>query len=58
MVREGISQTQARAAAYKWLAERMGIDGRDCHISRFDTPMAMRVVEICRPYADKIRRVR
>jgi hypothetical protein len=45
--RDGVSKQQARGAAYRWLAEQLGIPGKDCHIGMFDEAMCQRVVEIC-----------
>jgi uncharacterized protein DUF3268 len=48
MRRDGCSKTKARGAAYKWLAEQLGIDPADCHIGMMDVPTINRVVRICR----------
>ena len=37
-----------RAAAYKWLAENIGIDRKECHIGMFDVELCKRVVRICK----------
>lgn len=42
---------KARGKAYRWLAEQLGIDPTDCHISWFDAATCRRVVEVCAPYA-------
>lgn len=36
-----------RSAAYDWLAQRLGIKRRDCHIGAFDVETCRRVVEVC-----------
>ena len=36
-----------RKKAYFWLAKKLGIDFRDCHIGLFDEETCNRVVEIC-----------
>lgn len=36
-----------RAAAYRWLAEKLGIDRKDCHIGMMDVDMCLRVVAEC-----------
>ena len=36
-----------RSEAYKWLAGRLGIPWKDCHIGMFDVEQCRRVVEIC-----------
>lgn len=38
---------KARRAAYKLLAERLGIHVNDCHIGMFDVAQCARVVEVC-----------
>lgn len=38
----------SRNAAYKWLAEQLGIERRYCHIGSFDVKQCERVVEICK----------
>jgi hypothetical protein len=42
------SGQRKRASAYAWLAERLGIDKKDCHIGLMDIDMCRRVVEVCR----------
>lgn len=41
-------QRLKRAKAYEWLAGKLGIDAKDCHIGMFDVSTCQRVVEICR----------
>lgn len=36
-----------RTEAYKWLAEKLGIDGKDCHIGMFDMDMCNLVIKYC-----------
>lgn len=43
-----ISTGKARGRGYRWLAEQLGIAGKDCHISHMDAATARRVVEVCR----------
>jgi hypothetical protein len=43
---KGPNATTTRHDAYGWLAERMGIDGNDCHIGKFDHAQCGRVLEI------------
>lgn len=50
MVRDGVSQKIARGAGYKWLAEKLGVDPKDCHIGNMDAATARRVVAICARY--------
>lgn len=40
-------QKLKRSQAYKWLAERLGIEVEQCHIGMFDVETCKRVVEIC-----------
>lgn len=44
----------ARGSGYKWLALQLGIDRSACHIGEFDVDQCKRVVEICRPYLERI----
>jgi hypothetical protein len=41
-------RTMKRSAAYKWLADSLAIDPKDCHIGMFDVQTCERVVELCR----------
>jgi len=52
----GYKKEYARGAGYKWLAVQLGIPKADCHIGMFDVETCKRVVEICKPYADRLRR--
>lgn len=36
-----------RKEAYGWLAEKLGIDRKECHIGMMDMEMCQRVVEVC-----------
>jgi hypothetical protein len=48
----------ARSRAYRWLAEQMGIDTADCHVTMFDLDrcrMAYRILRDARPTAITIR---
>jgi len=36
-----------RASAYKWLAEQLKINAKDCHIGMMDVDMCKRVVDVC-----------
>lgn len=47
MQRDGVPKHEARGAAYRWLAEQLGIASEDCHIGMMDAAMARRVVEVC-----------
>ena len=47
MRRDKVGKGRARGAGYRWLAERLGIDPRECHVGYFDVPTCNRVVEIC-----------
>jgi Protein of unknown function (DUF3268). len=37
----------SRNAAYKWLADSLGINAEKCHIGEFDVDTCMRVVTLC-----------
>lgn len=45
----------ARAEAYQWLAEALGISRDDCHIGMFDVETCKRVVLLCRDQAREER---
>ncbi len=47
MAFEGCNQGTARQAAYRWLAEQMGLDKKACHIGMFDEAQCRRVVDLC-----------
>ncbi len=38
----------ARRKAYRWLADQLGIDPKDCHIGMFDVEMCRKVTEACK----------
>lgn len=50
MAFDGINKSRARGEMYLWLAERLSIDRKDCHIGMFDAATCQRVVEVCRPH--------
>lgn len=54
-IKQGFTKTQARKRAYKWLGSQMGINPGDTHISWFDVEECKRVVEICRPFVNKLK---
>ena len=37
----------SRNAAYRWLAEELGMNREDCHMSLFDEETCRRVVGVC-----------
>lgn len=39
--------TMSRGDAYSWLAAKLGINKRDCHIGLFDIDMCRKVVAVC-----------
>lgn len=49
MRRDGVTQQQARGAAYRWLAGQLGIAVEDTHISMFNEATCRRVVQVCSP---------
>lgn len=44
---EKCNKFEARNSGYKWLAQELGIDRKDCHIGMFDVETCQRVVQIC-----------
>lgn len=53
MRRDGCGKGKARAAAYQWLAEQLGLPPETTHIGMFDEALCQRVVEICQPYTQR-----
>lgn len=53
-IKKGFSKNKARGFAYKWLAAQLGITPTETHVGWFDVDMCKKVVEICKPYADKL----
>jgi len=45
--RDNLNIGHARNRGYRFLAEQLGIERADCHISMMDAAMCRRVVEIC-----------
>jgi ssDNA-binding Zn-finger/Zn-ribbon topoisomerase 1 len=45
----------ARGAAYKWLANELGIKKKHCHIGLMDVNTCQQVAEICYPYWQKYK---
>lgn len=41
------SGERSRSDAYSWLAHKLGIKKRDCHIGLFDIDMCRKVVSVC-----------
>lgn len=41
------SGNMKRKEAYAWLAEKLGLDRKDCHIALMEIEMCQRVVEVC-----------
>ena len=54
MKSDRVSQKEARAAAYKWLAAQLGIDPKFCHIGMFDIQTCNAAIRICRPFFKQI----
>ena len=48
----------ARARAYKWLAQHMGIDTRDCHIAMFDDKQCAQALAIFEQFTPTARMIR
>ncbi len=55
-VRNGFSKGKARGLAYRWLAEKLGIEQNMTHVGMFDVDLCKKTVEACKPYSDKILR--
>jgi len=48
------SGEMARPSAYKWLAEKMGIDRKDAHIGMFSEERCQLAIEVCRKRRDSV----
>lgn len=46
---------KARSNGYKWLSEQLGLTIEDTHIGLFDIETTKKVIELCKPYYDKIK---
>ncbi|WP_313004806.1 zinc-finger-containing protein [Brevundimonas sp.] len=49
------SGDMTRKSAYAWLAEKLGVPAKDCHISFMDGDTAYRVVSICQERTEALR---
>ncbi len=47
MQHDGCSKSQARKAGYKWLAEQLGIQPKNCHIGMFDEKTCAKALDVC-----------
>lgn len=45
--RDKCSKTAARKAGYKWLADQLGIQRKNCHVGMFNIELCQRTVSIC-----------
>ena len=54
-IKGGTSKPVARALAYKWLAEKMGLPQEETHIGMMDVDQCEKVVEICTPWVSKLK---
>lgn len=50
----GYKKGRARLMAYKWLSEQLGIPKEETHIGWFDIDMCQKVINICKPFVEKI----
>lgn len=48
MKHRGWQQSYARAKAYSWLAQKMGIERSECHIGMFDEARVLHAIDILR----------
>jgi zinc-finger-containing domain len=44
----GWSKHRARAAAYRWLAYKLGLNEMDCHASQFNIEQCSRAIHFCK----------
>ncbi len=40
-------KVKSRKSTYRWLADKLGIEVKDCHIAQFDIEQCQRVIEVC-----------
>jgi len=52
----GYSKSAARGAGYRWLADALGIKVDDCHMALFDVQACERVIAICAPYLERLKK--
>ena len=52
---QGREPSEARTAAYTWLAKELGIPKDFCHMGMFNEYYCKRVVDICRPYRAHVK---
>lgn len=50
MRRDGVWKSEARAAAYEWLAGEMGLEMIECHIGMMDLEECALAIKLCKPY--------
>jgi len=48
MARDKCTQREARSAGYRWLSGELELDGKRCHIGKFDVDTCKKVVELCK----------
>lgn len=48
-MKQGFTKSAARGKGYKWLAEQLQIEAKDCHIGMFDVEQCQKVIDICTP---------
>lgn len=54
-IETGIKKGKARGKAYTWLSEELGTKIEETHIGWFDVDMCKKVIELCRPFVDKLK---
>lgn len=52
----GFTKGSARGKAYKWLSKQLGITGEETHVGWMDVELCKKVVEICKPYVEKLNK--
>lgn len=53
-MKQGLSKTKARALAYQWLSNQLGMPPERTHIGMFDVVECKSTVQVCEPYAIRI----
>ena len=52
-----VNSLDSKNSAYRWLAEKIGIDPPQCHFGWFGIPQCNRVIEVCKPFVKEVKNV-
>lgn len=51
----GTKKGKARGKAYIWLSKQVGTPPEETHIGYFDMELCQKVVEVCKPFVEKLK---